>query len=343
VLGTWNPNVRAFAEFARAVAVRFSGHYRPPGEARPLPHVRYYQAWGEPNLPDHLSPQWVRKGGHWLAKSPYIYRSLLNGFYGAVKAVNPSNKVITAGTAPYGDTPGYGSRMPPALFVRDLLCLTRKLKPTRCNRHAHFDILAHHPYDFGGPFQKALNQDDVSLPDMWKLIRPLKAAERHGLVVPGGYKPVWITEFSWDSNPPDPHGIPVIKRAYWIEETLHELWHEGVSAIAWYLIVDQPPIPNYASSYQSGEYYVNGHVKPGLEGFRFPFVVSHAGKGYVLWGISPRSGRALVQKRVGKRWRTLYRLRVRAHGIFTHSFRARGHPVLRAVLGHDISLPWRVH
>jgi hypothetical protein len=343
VAGTWNPNIRAFAAFARAVAVRFSGHYRPPGEPRALPRVRYYQAWGEPNLPDHLSPQWVRTGGRWVAKSPFIYRGLLNGFYNSVKSVHSSNQVITAGTAPYGDPPGWGARMPPALFVRDLLCVTRKLRPTKCPHRAHFDILAHHPYDFAGPFQKALNPDDVSLPDMWKLIRPLKAAERHGLVVPRGNKPVWITEFSWDSRPPDPHGIPSIKRAYWIEETFHELWHEGVSAIAWYLIADQPPIPNYASSYQSGIYFLNGHVKPGLEGFRLPFVVFHAGRGYTLWGISPRRGSVLVEERVRNHWRTLYHLRVRAHAIFARTFRARGHPVLRAVIGRDISLTWRVH
>ena len=341
VPGTWNPNPRAFAAFAHAVAVRFSGRYRPLGEGRPLPRVRYYQAWGEPNLSDHLSPQWVRRHGHWVAYSPVIYRRLLNAFYFAVKSVHSSNLVITAGTAPFGDPPGQG-RLAPALFVRDLLCVTRNLRPMHCPSRAHFDILAHHPYDFGGPFQKALNQDDVSLPDLWKLIRPLRAAERAGLVLPREHRPVWITEFSWDSNPPDPHGIPVIERAYWIEETIHELWQEGVSAMAWYLLVDQPPIPNYASSYQSGIYLLRGRAKPGLEGFRFPFVGGRAGPRYVLWGISPRSGQVLVQEKSGRRWRTLFRIRVRAHAIFTHSFRPSGHPVLRASLGPESSLSWRV-
>jgi hypothetical protein len=342
VLGTWNPNPQAFAAFARAVAVRYSGHYRPPGARRPLPRVRYYQAWGEPNLPDHLSPQWVRRRGHWVAESPILYRRLLNYFYRAVKSVHASNRVITAGTAPFGDPPGYGARVPPALFLRDVLCLSRKLRPRRCPYPAHFDILAHHPYDFGGPFQPALNPDDVSLPDMWKLIRPLHAAEHYRTVLPRERRPVWITEFSWDSRPPDPQGTPVLRRARWIEETFHELWHEGVSAFAWYLIADQPPVPNYASSYQSGLFFVNGRVKPGLEAFRFPFLVSHAGRRYVLWGISPRSGTVLVQRRVRRRWRTVYRLRVRTHAIFTHLLHTSGHPVLRARIGHESSLSWRV-
>jgi hypothetical protein len=339
--GVWNPNARAFGAFAKAVAVRYSGHYKPLGARTALPRVKYYQAWGEPNLNDHLAPQWVRKHGHWVAQAPVIYRRLLNAFYTSVKSVHRSNLVITAGTAPFGDPPGQG-RMAPALFVRDLLCLTRKFKRTRCPTKAHFDILAHHPYDFGGPFQKAYNRDDVSLPDLWKLIRPLHAAERLGTVVPKKSKPVWITEFSWDSRPPDPHGIGLRRRARWIEETFHELWHEGVSAIAWYLLRDQPPIPSYATTYQSGLYFVGGRKKPGMEGFRFPFVVSRVGKRYAVWGIAPRRGKVLVQERGRHGWRTLVRFHPRAHQIFTRTIRLHHHELLRATLGHAHSLTWKV-
>jgi hypothetical protein len=337
--GTWNPRARAYGLFARAVARRYSGTFNPGGGR--LPRVRYFQAWGEPNLNDHLAPQWIRVHGQWKAESPLIYRRLLNAAYLAVKSVHRSNKVVTAGTAPYGDPPG-GARMPPVTFVQNLLCLTQRLRSRHCRNPAHFDVLAHDPYDFGGPFQPALNSYDVSLPDFWKLTRLLHAAVHQGLALPRAPKRVWATEFSWDSRPPDPHGVPVIRRARWIEETFHELWREGVSAIVWYLLRDQPPVPNYASTYQSGLYYLSGRAKRGLEGFRFPFVVS-GGKGpFTVWGISPRTGRVRVQEEVHGRWRTLTTVRVHAHGVFTRELRLAGHPLMRAVIRRESSLTWRV-
>lgn len=340
--GTWYPSTTAFGDFARAVARRYSGSFRPAAGATPLPRVSYYQGWGEPNLNDHLNPQWIRVRGRWVAESPAIYRRLLNAFYSAVKSVHSSNLVITAGTAPFGDPPG-GGRIPPALFVRDLLCLNTALKPLPCADPAHFDILAHHPYDFGGPYQKAYNRDDVSLPDLAKLTGPLHVAERDGRALPRGPKPVWVTEFSWDSSPPDPHGVPLVKRADWIAEMFHELWREGVSAIAWYLIRDQPPVPSYASSYQSGLFYVDGRRKAGFEAFRFPFLVVRSGRGkHRLWGLAPTGGTLRVQESVHGRWQTLFTLGVRAHGVFTRPVTLSGHPLLRATIGHEASLGWRV-
>jgi hypothetical protein len=335
--GTWRPSAAAFAAFATAVARRYSGTFNPGGGV--LPRVKYYQAWSEPNLPNHLAPQWVRSGRHWVAESPIIYRGLLNAFYAGVKSINRSNVVITGGTAPFGDQPG-GSRVPPALFVRDLLCVSGALRPLPCPHPAHFDILAHHPYELGGPFQAALQPDDVSLPDFAKLTRPLAVAERTGRALPRGRKPIWVTEFSWDSKPPDPGAIPVMERARWTEEAFYELWREGVSAIAWYLIVDQPPIPNYASTYQSGLYYLDGRRKPGFEAFRFPFVVEHNGRTTVVWGITPDAGTVLVQRREAGRWITVLRFRRRAHAIFTRPIAPVPGALMRARVGSETSMPW---
>src|SRR5205085_3583264 len=114
--GTWQPDPAAFGAFVQAVARRYSGRFGG------LPHVRYYQPWSDPNLFNHLMPQWVRSGNHWVDESALIYRSLLNAAYSAVKSVDSSNLVVTGGTAPFGDKPG-GQRVLPARFVRDLLCL----------------------------------------------------------------------------------------------------------------------------------------------------------------------------------------------------------------------------
>jgi hypothetical protein len=340
--GTWRPNARAFGEFATAVARRYSGHFN-PGTGT-LPHVRYYQGWSEPNLYNHLTPQWVRRHGHWIPESAIIYRGLLNAFYAGIKAVNRANVVITGGTAPFGDLPPGSRRVPPALFWRTLLCLkNRRLALAPCPHPAHFDALAHHPYEIGGPFQPAGNPDDVSLPDMWKIRQALEVAQRTGRALPRGHKRLWITEFSWDSKPPDPHGVPMKRWTRWLQEAFFEAWRQGVSAFVWYLIADQPPIPDYASTYQSGLYYANGHPKPGVRAFRFPFVVERAAQGRRrVWGVSPVAGKVQVQVRRSGHWRPLAGFAEPAHGVFTKTMSLGRGWLLRAQVGSQTSLAWRV-
>ncbi len=341
--GTWRPNAKAFGQFMTAVARRYSGHFSPAGAPSPLPHVRYYQPWSEPNLYNHLTPQWVRSGHRWIDESAILYRGLLNAGYAAVKSVSRSNVVVTGGTAPFGDPPTLrNARVPPAQFVRDLLCLGARLRPRKCPHPAHFDILAHHPYDIGGPTTPALNPDDVSLPDIGKLTRSLHAAERSGRVLPHGHKGVWITEFSWDSRPPDPHGVPMYTWEHWLEESFYVAWRQGVSAMAWYLIADQPCKPSCGASYQSGVYYDTGARKAGFEAFRFPFVIASAGRGHkTLWGITPRSGKVLVQESGPHGWKTVATFNRRAHGIFTRRIRLSGRALLRARVDGETSIAWR--
>src|SRR4029077_3713255 len=122
--------------------------------------------------------------------------------------------------------------MQPALFVRQMLCLNGR-RPAPCSNPAHFDALAHHPYSVGAPTTRALNRDDVSIPDMWKLIRPLKLAIRTGRALPRRHKSVWVTEISYDSRPPDPQGVPAGTQARWLEQAFYLLWRQGVDVVAW--------------------------------------------------------------------------------------------------------------
>ena len=90
-------------------------------------------------------------------------------------------------------------------------------------------------------------------------------------------------------------------------------------------------------------YYVNGAVKPGLAGFRFPFVIERAHPSsihWVVWGISPASGTVLVQRRVGRHWRTALRFKAGVHGIFTRTIRLVRPATFRAQAGNQTSLHW---
>ena len=208
----------------------------------------------------------------WAPASPTIYRQLLNAFYAAVKRVSPSNFVVTAGTAPYGDPPG-GQRMPPVEFDRDLFCLRddADLTPISCPDPPHLDALSHHPYGIGGPLWHALNPDDAAVPDVYKIARVLHAAERVGHVLPAGPKQLWVTEISWDSSPPDPGGVPIARagalaRASPCTYSGDRAWIPCSGCRS----STAPPIPNYGSTYQAGLYYLDGTRQAGGPGVPLP-------------------------------------------------------------------------
>jgi hypothetical protein len=343
--GAWRPDPGQLAAFARAAATRYSGAFADP--LRPggaLPRVRDWQCWNEPNLALYLAPQWAARSGRLQPSSPAIYRALLNAFYAAVKGVDPSAVVVEAGTAPYGDPDPGGQRLFPAVFVRQLLCLSPSLRPAACPDPAHFDVLAHHPYAVAGPTAPALGRDDVSIPDLAKLTRPLAVAVRTGRALPRGPKRVWVTEFSWDSDPPDPQGVPAATQARWLEQAFEILWREGVDTLVWLNIRDAAPIPDYASTYQSGVFLRDGTPKPAAEAFRFPFVVHRATRTSVrVWGAAPGSGPVAIEIRgAGGAWRTLRQLPGPPARVFEANLPLRGAATLRGRVGASASLPWSV-
>jgi hypothetical protein len=340
--GSWKPDATAYGRFATAIAARYSGTLPDPAApAIPLPRVRYFQAWGEPNLTVHLAPQWTRHRRSWLPASPAIYRRLLNAFYAGIKRAHADNVVITAGTAPFGDVPGK-QRMPPATFVRELLCLHGvALHPERCPNPAHFDVLAHHPYEVGAPTTKALGTDDVTAPDLAKLTRPVRVAVKLGRALPRKSKRLWVTEFSYDSNPPNPQAVSQATQARWLEQSFYVFWRQGVSAVVWYLVRDQAPIPSYASAYESGVYLRDGTPKISLRAFQFPFVVQPSGGRLVAWGKAPIGGRLEIQRQNGSRWTVLARVSVKPGDVFLRSLNARGAGRFRASVGGQTSLVWK--
>ena len=176
---------------------------------------------------------------------------------------------------------------------------------------------------------------------MAKLSGPLRVAERTGRALPRARKQLWVTEFSWDSNPPDPHGVPAMRHARWLEQALYELWTQGVSTAIWYNVRDALPIPNYASTYQSGVYLYDGTPKPAARAFKFPFVLRRASSStLLLWMRAPAAGRLVVQRRVGAGWRAIVSWPVRAGEIVYRRMSLRGPVTLRARVGSIVSLPF---
>jgi hypothetical protein len=320
------PSPSALADFATALAKRY-------------PRVRYWQVWNEPNLWQFLFPQ--TEGGKNF--SPGWYRSMVNAMAKAIHGVRRSNVVIAGALAPYGGGEG---RIRPMEFMRDMLCMSKGARPrATCNAKAEFDVWAHHAYSYGGPTSNAFHADDVAIGDLGEMRSLLQAATRAGHVVGRGQPDFWVTEYSYESRPPDPKGVPLPLLTRWVSESLYRMWQDGVSLVTWFYLRDGPT----NEPFQSGLYFRNGKgiagdkPKPALRAFRFPFVAFRAKGGKIsFWGRTPLEVRkgVVIEQKAGARWRRLATPAVDRYGIFSgriEKAKARGPLRARMSNGSDVS------
>ena len=337
--GTVRPSPSQYALFARAVARRYSGSFQG------LPRVRYWQAWNEPNYFRHLGPQYdtplskpVRRSSRLL--SPAIYRRLVNAFADAVHKVRSDNLVVAGGLAPFGNERAdtHVARTMP--FMRALLCMNSRNRPEPgCRARIKFDVWSHHPYTAGGPTHHNIAAEDISLGDLPEMGRLLRAAIRAGHVVSKRRVQWWATEFSWDTNPPDPNAVPMWLHKRWVAEALYRMWRSGISLVIWFGIRDSSSLRPGEHVFQCGLYFgCNGgpecwRPKPSLTAFRFPFVAFKGRTGVRIWGRTPwgRRGRVVIESRAGG-WQKVVTLRSDRYGIFTRTLSAPRRGYLRARL-----------
>ena len=308
-----DPDPQALGHFATAAARRYSGLFNG------LPRVRYWQGLNEPNLSLFFNPQF--EGGKPV--SAHLYRALINSFYFAVKSVDGSNLVIAAGLGPIA-VPGY--TVGPKQFTRELLCMKgrRNPKPTKKKCTASFDIFDIHPYTTGGP-QHEGKVNDVQLGDLEELQELLHAADRAGRIK-GRFGPgsTWITEFSWDSKPPDPGGLQMKILTRWTAMAMYRAWSAGISRFFWYSLRDSPGEPAFNLTIQSGLYFRAESIdqdrpKRVLGAFRFPFVAIAKGEGAIsFWGRTPTSqaGKVLIEAKGPGGWKNVVGVRAARSGVF---------------------------
>jgi hypothetical protein len=352
--GTWEPNPSDVGDFAQAIASRYSGNFMG------LPAVQAIEVWDEPNSSDWLTPQFTGKS----FTGADIYRDMLNAAYKSIKSVNPNVQVVVGGTAPYGDPPGgpypaSGGRARPVQFWQHVLCVKpvktkKKKKGTKpapvkyvrtpgCSGPVNFDVFGHHPIDNtgGGPLKSGPSPYDASTPDLGRVVSVLRGAEKAG-TTNGGKHPVWVSEFWWDSKPPNPVGAKLATQARWVEQSLYLFWKAGASLAINFQIADNNLRPNVHAGFQSGVYFMDGRPKPSLTAFRFPFVTNRTTRTKLeAWGKAPESGKLLIQRQQGSRWLTVKKLAVTKGGVFDTTLRLSGKQRLRAKVGGSTSLVWQ--
>ncbi len=333
-IGSVRPDPRELGRFAQAAARRYDGTYVREDSDVPLPRVRYWMVWNEPNRDYYLIPQY--QGARIVSAGRY--RAMVNRFSAGVKTVDASNVVIAGGLAPLG-RPG---KPAPLAFMRSMLCISKTLRRTCDLRSSpiQFDVWSHHPYTSGGPTHRAPKADDVSLGDLGDMQRLLKGARKLGHIRSASSVGFWVTELSWDSSPPDPRGLSTNVHARWISEALYRVWLRGVSVVTWNRVHDEPLA---RSPFQSGFYTVDGREKRSLRAFRFPTVGFARKTGIYVWGRTATSsaGPVAIELKVGSRWRPLGTLQAASTGIFRKTFAsqyAKGY--VRARFAGETSLPF---
>ena len=253
----------SLSAFALAVANRY-------------PWVRMWEVWNEPNLTRFLIPN-----------SPRLYVGrLLNPTYAVLKKHALANRIAGGATSPRPTPTG----LSPVVFMRGMHAA-----------RAHLDAYSHHPY----PVTRGERPDGfarnvckyckgvltlANLPDLLKEVRR-----------DFGTKRIWLTEYGYQTNPPDRFGVARWLQAKYVADSwLRAKRARYVDVLIHFMIKDEPQL----SGWQSGFFTAAGSVKSAFYSFQLPIVESSR------HGLTTTiSG----QVRPGQARRT-YRLQRLAHG-----------------------------
>lgn len=271
------PDPVKFGQFATAVARRYGAV------------ADRYIIWNEPNQPLWLQPQQECAPGHQRCSpvAPHIYRALVRAAYPAIHAADPDAQVLAGSLAPRGADPTQRNRpLRPLAFLRAFGCVDERLRRVRTGRcrgflPARIDGLAYHPHPVkASPATPSAQADDAAIADLRKLETTLDAVQRaHGFTTPtGAHAPLDLTEFGYQTSPPDPDdGIPPARQSRWLQQASYLAWKDPrVRSIFQYEWQDEPVRSvgsgrrRYAG-WQSGLLFSDGRPKPALGGFEHPF------------------------------------------------------------------------
>jgi hypothetical protein len=246
-------------QFAEAAGRRYDGTFVPAGETAPLPRVRYWTAWNEPNSPVFLRPQYRRSGGRWIVQSAVSYARICDAVVIGIKKNTVAKPLVACGvTAPRGNNnPGASrSSVSPLVFLRAMKAAGAQ----------GFDAYAHHPY-YGAPSETPSTPPSsldgraptaVTMGNLGTLLR------EEGRLYPRTR--IWITEYGYQTNPPDTiFGVSWAKQALYLQQA----WRIArasprVDVFLWFLLQDEVPLGRW----QSGLIAADGRKKPAFAALR---------------------------------------------------------------------------
>ena len=147
-----------------------------------------------------------------------------------------------------------------------------------------------------------------------------------------GAKPLWLTEYGYQTNPPDRYsGVSRSLQARYVGRAALRVWQQSrVTILIHYIVRDEPRL----GGWQSGFFTSGGVAKPAFRAFGLPFAqVSRHGRRVVVWGqVRPGAGRRryVLQRWTGRRWLHVGSARrTSASGTFERVIRGRPGEKLR--------------
>jgi hypothetical protein len=315
----YEPNAAQFGAFVAAVGKRYSGHYRPSAGSAPLPRVKFWAVWDEPNYGFQLAPQ----GINGVEVAPMYYRSLLDHAWTSLRATGHGGDTILFGdTAPRGaNVPGLANGTVPLRFLRALYCVSARFQqlrgsaaaargcPTtaggsrsfRAQNPALFKAsgFAAHLYTSGqdsSPVQSDPRGEPdyagiVDLPNLARTLDRLQAAYGSGTRFP-----IYNTEFGFQTNPPRSSCgcvfLSPAMAAYYLNWSEYLEWiNPRVRSDAQYLLYDAPGPPGHVTSqsgFSSGLASLTGKPKATYAAFELPLYLpstsTSSGQALEVWG-----------------------------------------------------------
>ena len=244
--------------FAYAAAKRYSGTFLAP-DGQVLPAVKDWAAWNEPNNPIFLSPQYRKTAsGAYVIQSARDYALICNAVYNGVHGTLIGSERVACGeTAPRGNNNPRSTRpsISPIAFLRAVKKAGLKT----------FDAWSHHPYPAGPtdtPTTKPTGARGgpataVTLGNLGDLIKVLTQLY--------GNKRLWITEYGYQTNPPDKLvGVSWAKQALYLTESFDiAKKNPRIDMMLWFLLKDDPNL----GGWQSGLMTIAGKKKPSFAAF----------------------------------------------------------------------------
>ena len=359
------PSAAEFRAFVKAVGTRYSGSYGGSGAAGPaaaptpptggsplplplaragdvgaaqaagaLPRVTLFSVWNEPNLRSWLAPQY-RRG---VPYSPYLYRRLLYAAAdGLRESGHGSDPLLLGELQPYAGSRTGTSKVRPLHFLRELACLDRRYRPYRgraakrrgCGkrfRRLPGTGVAYHPYTLaGGPRVRIRHPDDASINSLGRVTKAVDRIARRGRI--GRRLPLWVTEFGFQSSPPDRFATPLRRIPGYMALSERIAWSNGrVRSYAQYPLVDDRGL----GGFQSGLRFAGGRAKPVVyNAFRHTIHVRRlSGSRVSVFGTerAAGSGSVTIEAKRGRRgkWRAVGTAQVNSRGYFSRTVRRAG-------------------
>ncbi len=316
---SFRPKPGEFGAFAAAAAKRYRGS------------VDYYSIWNEPNIgKTWLTPRFQRTSSGTVDTAGAMYRKLFIAGYKAIAKYDGArrNRVL------FGETAAIGSPLP---MLRAALCLDPRGRPFTGRLRAlhgcsgkvsrlNIAGIAVHPYNQGGygtPQRRTRTKTSLPLAYMPRLHRLMSGAARRGRI--GRGKGVWVTEFGFQTRPPDPDGVSLDNQARYINESDRLFYGDRrIRSVAQYGLTDEPrrDVFNTALRFTRSR---GGREKPSYAAYRVPLVVTRrSGNSVEVYGQARpsrllRGGpvtRVAVQMQIGGVFTTVTQPLTNSRGIF---------------------------